>query len=130
MRPRSAHSSSQFGTVQPKPPFGNRTTYTCGLAHGTTVSAASAILAEGRIRPADWQHHDDPSMESQLPTFGLFSMGQQISRNDAEIPEWTEKNLLDSALKRGKGQQPSTAHFDRLHLQRQYPACLSSSWRQ
>ena len=43
---------------------------------------------------------------SQLPTFGIFSIVQQISRNDTEIPEWAEKDLLDRASKRGKGQLP------------------------
>ena len=89
----------------PKPAVGGRTTYTWGLVHGTTVSAAAAILTKGLFRPADWQRNADPS-KSQLPTFGLFSIGQQVNRNDTEIPEWAEKVLLDRALKRGKGQQP------------------------
>ena len=63
------------------------------------------ILVEGLIRPAVWQRNDDPS-KSQLPTFGLFSIGQQVNRNDTELPEWAEKDLLDRASKRGKGQQP------------------------
>ena len=62
----------------PKPPFGNVTTYTLGLVHGTTVTGATAILIEGLIRPADWEQDDDPK-KSQLPTFGLFSAGQQVS---------------------------------------------------
>ena len=33
-------------------------------------------------------------------------MGQHVSRNDTEIPDWAEKDLLDRASKRGKGQQP------------------------
>ena len=89
----------------PKPPFGNVTTYTWGLVHGTTVTGATAILIEGLIRPADWEHDDDPK-KSQLPTFGLFSAGQQVSRGDTELPRWAEIVLLDRALKRGKGQQP------------------------
>ena len=44
----------------PKPPFGNITAHTWGLVHGTTVTAATAILIEGLIRPADWEHSDDP----------------------------------------------------------------------
>ena len=72
----------------PKPAFGRRTAYTWGLVHATTVSADA-----------------DPS-KSQLPTFGLFSIGQQVNRNDTGIPEWAEKDLLDRASKRGKGQQP------------------------
>ena len=69
----------------PKPPFGNVTTYTWGLVHGATVTGATAILIEGLIRPADWEHEDDPK-KSQLPTFGLFSTGQQVSRGDTERP--------------------------------------------
>ena len=89
------HSSPWPGTVQSKTRiWGNRTTYTWGLVHGTTVSAAAAILTEGLIRPADWQRNADPS-KSQLPTFGLFSIGQQVSRNDTEISDWAEKDLLD-----------------------------------
>ena len=90
----------------PKPAFGGRTTYTWGLVHGTTVSAAAAILIEGLIRPADWQRNADPS-KSQLPTFGLFSIGQQVNRNDTEVLDWAEKDLLDRASKRGKDNSPS-----------------------
>ena len=89
----------------PKPPFGNVTTYTWGLVHGTTVTGAIGILIEGLIRPADWEHDDDPK-RSQVPTFGLFSMGQQVSRGDTELPRWAEIALLDRASKKGKGQQP------------------------
>lgn len=69
------------------------------------VTGATSILIEGLIRPADWEHHDDPK-RSQLPTFGLFSMGQEISRGDTEFPGWAEVTLLDRASKKGKGQQP------------------------
>ena len=89
----------------PKPPLGNVTTYTWGLVHGTAVTGATAILIEGLIRPADWEHDADPK-RSQLPTFGLLSMGQQVSRGDTELPRWAEIALLDRASKRGKGQQP------------------------
>ena len=65
----------------------------------------SLKITEGLIRPADWQRHADPT-KSQLPTFGVFTMGQHVSRNDTEIPDWAEKDLLDRASKRGKGQQP------------------------
>ena len=44
----------------PKPPFGETTSYTRALVHGTSVSGASSILLEGIIRPADWEHHKDP----------------------------------------------------------------------
>ena len=89
----------------PKPPFGNITAHTWGLVHGTTVTGATSILIEGLIRPADWEHNDDPK-RSQLPTFGRFSMGQESSRGDTEFPRWAEVTLLDRASKKGKGQQP------------------------
>ena len=75
------------------------------MVHGTTLTGAIAILIEGLIRPADWEHDDDPK-KSQLPTFGLFSVGSQISRGDTELPRWAEQTLSDPASKRGKGQQP------------------------
>ena len=87
------------------PTFWKTTAHTWGLVHGTTVAGATSILIEGLIRPADWEHHDDPK-RSQLPTFGLFSMGQEISRGDTEFPSWAEVMLLDRASKKGKGQQP------------------------
>ena len=84
----------------PKPAFGGSTSHTWGLVRGTTLTRATAILIEGLIRPADWEHDDD-SKKSQLPTFGLFSSGQQISPGDAELPHWAEQTLLDRASKRG-----------------------------
>ena len=89
----------------PKLPFGASTWYAWGLAHGTSITGASTILIKGLIRPADWEHDDDPE-KSQLPTFGLFSVGSQINRGDTELPRWAEQQLLDRASKRGKGQQP------------------------
>ena len=89
----------------PKPPFGETTSYTWALVHGTSVSGASSILLEGIIRPADWAHHEDPK-RSQLPTFGLFGMSMQLNRGDSEIPQWVAQTLVDRAAKRAKGQQP------------------------
>ena len=77
----------------PKPPFGRVAAHTWGLIHGTTIPGATSILIEGLIRPADWEHHAD-SKRSQLPTFGLFSMGQEIS-GDTKFPSWAETLLLD-----------------------------------
>ena len=77
----------------PKLPFGGSTSHTWGLVHGTTLTGATAILIEGFIRPADWAHDGDPK-KSQLPTFGLCSVGQQISRGDTELPRWVEQTLL------------------------------------
>ena len=89
----------------PKPPFGNNMSYTWGLVHGTTVSAATYILLEGLNRPADWDHHKDSKM-SAFPNFGLFAMGQQMANRDTELPRWLVTDLTDPAAKRGKGQQP------------------------
>lgn len=58
----------------PKPAFGDSTAHTWALVHGTFVPGATAILIEGLIRPADWEHNDDPQ-RSQLPTFGFFGIG-------------------------------------------------------
>ena len=113
----------------PKPPFGKATAHTWGLVHGTTVAGATPILIEGLIRPADWEHHDDPK-RSQLPTFGLFSMGQEISRGDTEFPSWAEVMLLDRASKKGKGQQPVLSSPNRCLV----PWCQTTrgdeGWRQ
>ena len=76
-----------------------------GLVHGTTVSAATYILLEGLIRPADCDHHKDHKM-SAFPNFGLFAMGQHMANRDTELPRWLVTDLTDRAAKRGKGQQP------------------------
>ena len=69
------------------------------------MNAATSILLEGIIRPADWEHHKDPR-KSAFPNFGLFGMGQQMGGRDTEIPQWLVRDLADRAAKRGKGQQP------------------------
>ena len=89
----------------PKPASGDSTAHTWALVHGTSVPGATAILLEGLIRPADWEHNDDPR-RSQLPTFGLFGIGAGISRGDTEIPSWAEASSLEGASKKGKGQVP------------------------
>ena len=83
----------------PKPPFKGVTAYLWALIHGTTVSGATAILLEGTIRPADWDHNEDPK-KCGFPNFGLFAMGQQMPS------PWLLIDLIDRASKRGKGQQP------------------------
>ena len=40
-----------------------------------------------------------------MPTFGAFGTGPEIGRDDNHIPEWALVSMLDSALKKGKGQQ-------------------------
>ena len=68
----------------PKEPFGGRTSWTWGLVHGTTVSAATSILLEGIIRPSDWDHHKDPK-RSGFPNFGLFAMGGPMAKGQQPI---------------------------------------------
>ena len=77
----------------PKPVFGDFTAHTWALVHGTTAPGATAIFFEGIIRPADWEHNDDPR-RSQLPTVGLFGIGSENSRSDMEIPSWAETRSL------------------------------------
>ena len=90
----------------PKPAFGESTViHTWALVHWNSLPGATATLMEGLTRPADWEHNDDPRC-SQLPTFGLFGIGTEISRGDTEIPSWAEASLLDRASKKGKGQLP------------------------
>eukprot|EP00435_Cladocopium_sp_Y103_P021258 s4608_g5.t1 len=43
--------------------------------------------------------------KSELPTYGCFSLGAEISSREKEIPRWNLSDLLDRASKRGKGQQ-------------------------
>eukprot|EP00435_Cladocopium_sp_Y103_P004530 s1361_g1.t1 len=56
------------------------------------------------VRPSDWVPNDDLT-RSDMPTYGLFSIGQQITARDTEIPRWCLPSLIDRASKRGKGQQ-------------------------
>ena len=40
-----------------------------------------------------------------MPTFGAFGTDREIGRDDNRIPEWALVSMLDSVLKKGKGQQ-------------------------
>ena len=85
------------------PPFKKATSFTWALAHGTTISGAQHILAEGVIRPANWTYRTNLA-KCELPTFGAYYLGRMIP-NDLQYPDWTKKELLDSANLPGKGQQ-------------------------
>ena len=85
------------------PPFKKATSFTWALAHGTTISGAQHILAEGVIRPANWTYRTNLA-KCELPTFGAYYLGRMIP-NDFQYPDWTKKELLDSANLTGKGQQ-------------------------
>ena len=87
-----------------KPPFGGKVANTWGLIHGSGVKAAQLIIAEGQLRPADWTYHSNPH-RCDMPTFGAFGLGRQLSRDSTDIDIWALKELLSAALKKGKGQQ-------------------------
>ena len=87
---------------QMPPPFGKQRNYTWALIHGTSLSSSQQILLEGKIRPANWSYHKNPQ-RCELPTFGAFFLGRQVSNNDTTIPPWAERDLLDSAGKKVKG---------------------------
>jgi hypothetical protein len=86
------------------PPFGNSQNYTWALLHGTSLHTSQQILLEGKIRPANWSYHKNPQ-RCDLPTFGAFFLGREVSNSDKTIPPWAEKELLDAISKKGKGQQ-------------------------
>jgi hypothetical protein len=89
---------------QMPPPFGKRQNHTWVLLHGTSLHTSQQILLEGKIRPANWSYHKNPQ-RCDLPTFGAFFLGREISNSDKTIPPWAERELLDAIGKKGKGQQ-------------------------
>ena len=40
-----------------------------------------------------------------MPTFGVFGLGRQLSRDSTDIETWALKEIFNTALKKGKGQQ-------------------------
>ena len=89
---------------QMPPPYGKRQNHTWALLHGTSLHTSQQILLEGKIRPANWSYHKNPQ-RCDLPTFGAFFLGREVSNSDKTIPPWAEKELLDAISKKGKGQQ-------------------------
>ena len=77
--------------------------HTWALIHGTPIQAACNILLEGFIRPANWTYNKNLS-KSDVPTFRAFYLGSEIAQTD-HFPDWALQELMDSAQKRGKGQQ-------------------------
>ena len=63
---------------------GNLTTNRAGQTNALPTNQLHKQLLN---EPNDWQRNADPS-KSQLPTLGLFSIGQQASWNDTEICDW------------------------------------------
>ena len=110
---RELHSTNLLALIMPlpdsshfqmPPPFGNSQNYTWALLHGTSLYTSQQILLEGKIRPANWSYHQNPQ-RCDLPTFGAFFLGRQVSNSDTTIPPWAEQELLDAIGKKGKGQQ-------------------------
>ena len=89
---------------QMPPPFGKRQNHTWALLHGTSLHTSQQILLEGKIRPANWSYHRN-LQRCDLPTFGAFYLGREVSNSDKTIPDWAERELLDAIQKKGKGQQ-------------------------
>ena len=87
-----------------KPPFKGAATNTWGMVHGSGVGAAQLIVAEGQLRPADWEYHADLS-KCSLPSFGVFGMGRQMARYATTIEDHLLTEPFNAALKKGKGQQ-------------------------
>ena len=107
------HSTNMIALIMPlpdtshfrmPPPFGKHKNYTWALIHGTSLTSSQQILLEGKIRPANWTYHKN-HQRCELPTFGTFFLGRHVSNSDSTIPPWAERELLDSAGKKGKGQQ-------------------------
>ena len=91
-------------TSQMPPPFRKRQNHTWALLHGTSLHTSQLILLEGKIRPANWSYHKN-LQRCDMPTFGAFYLGREVSNSDKTIPEWAERELLDAIQKKGKGQQ-------------------------
>ena len=92
------------GHFQMPPPFRKRQTHTYALFHGTSLRTSQLILLEGKIRPANWSYHKN-LQRCDMPTFGAFFLGREVSNSDKTIPEWVARELLDTIQKKGKGQQ-------------------------
>ena len=87
-----------------KPPFKGAASNTWGMVHGSGILAAQLIVAEGQLRPADWEYVKDLS-KCSLPSFGVFGMGRQLVRDARTIEDYHLSELFNAALKKGKGQQ-------------------------
>ena len=95
--PESSH-------YQMPPPFHKHHNHTWALLHGTTLRTSQLILLEGKIRPANWSYHKN-LRRCDMPTFGAFYLGREVSNSDKTFPDWAAKELLDTIQKKGKGQQ-------------------------
>ena len=88
-----------------KPAFKGSASNTWGMLHGSGILAAQLIVAEGQLRPADWEIDPHHYHKCSLPSFGAFGIGRQISRDSQQIADYCLEELFNAALKKGKGQQ-------------------------
>ena len=88
-----------------KPAFKGSASNTWGMLHGSGILAAQLIVAEGQLRPADWEIDRRHYSKCSLPSFGAFGIGRQISRDSQQIEDYFLVELFNAALKKGKGQQ-------------------------
>ena len=63
------------------------------------------IVAEGQLRPADWEINPRDYSKCSLPSFGVFGIGRQMARDAQSIDDYHLVELFNVALKKGKGQQ-------------------------
>eukprot|EP00435_Cladocopium_sp_Y103_P072184 s357_g39.t1 len=95
---------SHIARFKEKPPFKGKADRCWTMVHGTNIIGAKYSLAEALVRPADWTYCEQLH-KSELPTYGCFSLGAEISSREKDIPRWNLSDLLDRASKWGKGQQ-------------------------
>ena len=88
-----------------KPAFRGSASNTWGMLHGSGVLAAQLIVAEGQLRPADWEINLRDFSKCSLPSFGAFGIGRQMARDAQHIEDYHLVELFNAALKKGKGQQ-------------------------
>jgi hypothetical protein len=86
------------------PPFCKHQNHTWALLHGTTLRTSQLIILEGKIRPANWSYNKN-FQRCDMPTFGAFYLGREISNSDKTFPDCVAKELMDTIQKKGKGQQ-------------------------
>ena len=74
------------------------------MVHGLGILAGQLIVAEGQLRPADWEYASDFSKCSLL-SFPVFGIGRQIARDAQTIDDYHLSELFKAAFKKEKGQQ-------------------------
>ena len=88
--------SSHF---QMPPPFRKHQNHTWALLHGTTLRTSQLIILEGKIRPANWSYNKNFN-RCDMPTFGAFYLGREVSNSDKTFPDWVATELIWTPSKR------------------------------